>query len=94
MAERGAGKAAGAVGALERIAVMVDEATGAAEEISIATQQQRSASDQVVVAMTQVSDVSRQTSTGAEAAVAAAAQLEVLADGLGDSIAQFRTVSS
>ena len=94
VAERGAGKAAGAVGALERIAVMVDEATGAAEEISIATQQQRSASDQVVVAMTQVSDVSRQTSTGAEAAVAAAAQLEALADGLGDSIAQFRTVSS
>ena len=79
---------------MERIAVLVDEATGAAEEISIATQQQRSASDQVVVAMTQVSDVSRQASTGAEAGVAAAAQLEALAAGLGDSIAQFRTRDS
>jgi methyl-accepting chemotaxis protein len=91
VAERGAGKAVGAAGALERIASMVDEATGAATEISIATQQQRSASEQVVVAMTQVSDVSRRAATGAEAGVAAAAQLEALAAGLGESIAQFRT---
>ncbi len=90
-AERGSGKAAGAVVALDRIAAMVDEATGAAEEISIATQQQRSASDQVVVAMTQVSEVSRQTSSGAEAGVTAAAQLDVLATELGESIAAFRT---
>jgi methyl-accepting chemotaxis protein len=86
-----AGKAAGAVTALEKIAAMVDEATAAAEEISIATQQQRSASDQVVVAMTQVSDVSRQASEGADAGVAAAATLETLATGLGSSISRFRT---
>jgi methyl-accepting chemotaxis protein len=93
-AERGSGKAAGAVVALDRIAAMVDEATGAAEEISIATQQQRSASDQVVVAMTQVSEVSRQTSSGAEAGVTAAAQLDALASGLEESISAFRTEKS
>jgi methyl-accepting chemotaxis protein len=94
VAERGAGKSARAVGALERIAAMVDEATGAATEISIATQQQRTASEQVVVAMTQVSDVSRQASSGAKEGVAAAEQLEALAAGLGESIAQFRTEGS
>jgi len=93
-AERGSGKAAGAVAALERIAAMVDEATGAAEEISIATQQQRSASEQVVTAMNQVSDVSKQASVGAEAGVAAAAQLDSLAAGLGKTIARFRTTTS
>jgi methyl-accepting chemotaxis protein len=85
-----AGKAAGAVTALAKIAAMVDEATAAAEEISIATQQQRSASDQVVVAMTQVSDVSRQAAEGADDGVAAAATLDNLATGLGSSISRFR----
>jgi methyl-accepting chemotaxis protein len=91
VADRGAAKAGGAVEALDRIAAMVDEATGAAEEISIATQQQRSASEQVVTAMGQVSEVSRQASVGAEAGVAAAAQLDSLASGLGDTISRFRT---
>jgi methyl-accepting chemotaxis protein len=90
VAERGAGKAAGAVGALERIAVMVDEATGAAEEISIATQQQRSASDQVVVAMTQVSDVSRQYAAGSKQTAAASSQIATLAVAMQDSIATFQ----
>lgn len=73
------------------LAVMVDEAISAAEEISIATQQQRSASDQVVFAMTQVSEVSGQTSTGAEDGVTAAAQLAALAAGLAESVVAFRT---
>jgi methyl-accepting chemotaxis protein len=90
VAEHGAGKAAGAVGALERIAVMVDEATGAAEEISIATQQQRSASDQVVVAMTQVSDVSRQYAAGSKQTAAASSQIATLAVAMQDSIATFQ----
>jgi methyl-accepting chemotaxis protein len=89
--DRGAAKAAGAVDALDRIAAMVDEATGAAEEISIATQQQRSASEQVVSAMAQVSEVSRQATAGADAGVAAAAQLDTLAAGLGDTISRFQT---
>ena len=93
VAERGADKAAGAVDALDRIAAMVDEATGAAEEISIATAQQRSASEQVVTAMGQVSEVSRQASIGAEAGVAAAAELDTLAAGLGQTIARFRTTA-
>lgn len=93
VAERGSGKAAGAVAALDRIASMVDEATGAADEISIATQQQRSASELVVTAMNQVSEVSRQASAGAEAGVAAAAQLDSLAASLGQTIARFRTTS-
>ena len=93
VADRGAAKAVGAVEALDRIAAMVDEATGAAEEISIATQQQRSASEQVVTAMSQVSEVSRQTSAGAEAGAAAAAQLDDLASGLGDAISRFRTTT-
>jgi methyl-accepting chemotaxis protein len=90
VAERGAGKAAGAVVALDRIATMVDEATGAAEEISIATQQQRSASDQVVVAMTQVADVSRQYATGSKQTAAAAAQITTLAAAMQDSISTFQ----
>ena len=93
VAERSADKAAGAVDALDRIAAMVDEATGAAEEISIATAQQRSASEQVVTAMGQVSEVSRQASIGAEAGVAAAAELDTLAAGLGQTIARFRTTA-
>jgi methyl-accepting chemotaxis protein len=93
VADRGAEKAVGAVEALDRIAAMVDEATSAAEEISIATQQQRSASEQVVSAMGQVSEVSRQASTGAEAGVAAAAQLDSLASGLGETISRVRTSS-
>jgi methyl-accepting chemotaxis protein len=80
----------GVVEALERISNMVDETTTAAKEISIATQQQRSASDQVVGAMTQVSDVSRQYAVGSKQAAAAAAQLNVLAEELRDSIAQFK----
>ncbi len=78
------------VAALELISGMVDETTTAAKEISIATQQQRSASDQVVMAMTQVSDVSRQYAVGSTQSAAAAAQLNVLADELRGSIAQFR----
>ncbi len=93
-AERGAGKAAGAVVALDRIAAMVDEATGAAEEISIATQQQRSASDQVVVAMTQVSEVSRQYAAGSKQTAAASAQIATLAAAMQDSISTFRVEDS
>jgi methyl-accepting chemotaxis protein len=89
VAEHGAAKAHGAVGALDRIASMVDEATSAAEEISIATQQQRSASDQVVVAMTQVSDVSRQYAAGAKQTAAASQQISTLAAAMQDSIATF-----
>ena len=89
-AERGSGKAAGAVVALDRIAAMVDEATGAAKEISIATQQQRSASDQVVVAMTQVADVSRQYAAGSKQTAAAAAQITTLATAMQDSISRFQ----
>jgi methyl-accepting chemotaxis protein len=90
VAERGSGKAAGAVVALDRIAAMVDEATGAAEEISIATQQQRSASDQVVVAMTQVADVSRQYAAGSKQTAAASAQITTLAAAMQDSISTFQ----
>ncbi len=93
-AERGAGKAAGAVVALDRIAAMVDEATSAAEEISIATQQQRSASDQVVVAMTQVADVSRQYAAGSKQTAAASAQITTLAAAMQDSIATFQVEGS
>jgi methyl-accepting chemotaxis protein len=89
VAERGATKAHGAVGALDRIASMVDEATSAAEEISIATQQQRSASDQVVVAMNQVSEVSRQYAAGAKQTAAASTQISTLAAAMQDSIATF-----
>jgi methyl-accepting chemotaxis protein len=93
-AERGSGKAAGAVVALDRIAAMVDEATGAAEEISIATQQQRSASDQVVVAMTQVSEVSRQYATGAKQTAAASSQIATLAVAMQHSISTFQVEGS
>jgi methyl-accepting chemotaxis protein len=93
-AERGSGKAAGAVVALDRIAAMVDEATGAAEEISIATQQQRSASDQVVVAMTQVSEVSRQYATGSKQTAAASSQIATLAAAMQDSISTFQVEGS
>jgi methyl-accepting chemotaxis protein len=81
-----------AVGALERIAGMVDETTTAAREISSATQQQRTASEQVVFAMTEVSDVSRQYALGSKQSAAAAAQLTSLSGELRESIAQF-TVS-
>ena len=88
---RGAELASGAVSALDRIASMVDEATLAAEQISVATQQQRSASDQVVVAMTQVSETSRESATGADSSVQAAARLDGLAASLHKSISRFRT---
>ncbi|MFC1496557.1 methyl-accepting chemotaxis protein [Candidatus Margulisiibacteriota bacterium] len=69
---------------------MVQDTTQKAKEIGIATQQQKSAADQVVSAMKNIDQVTRQFVASTKQTAASTEELNKLAEGLKQAIAQFK----